>query len=150
MRPASQTYSSFWRRTEYCVLISPHATSLSDVPVVKEPILTAQTNAANEPHIHHLAMAEARRAEVHPHGRGRHQMFPAALVGQKGKHEVLEQAARVREGDVGAVRGVGGLLEEDGVAGDFADVDGDSEALAFERRVSIEPMDYLGLEGMGP
>ena len=39
------------------------------------------------------------------------------------------------EGDVGAAGGVGGLLEEDGVAGYFADVDGDCEALAcFEKR----------------
>lgn len=38
------------------------------------------------------------------------------------------------ERDVGASGGVGGLLEEDGVAGYFADVDGDGEALAcFER-----------------
>lgn len=75
-------------------------------------------------------MAEARRAEIHPHGRRRHQIFPAALVGQETEHEVLEQAARVGEGDEDAVGGVGGLLQEDGVAGDFADVDGDGEALA--------------------
>lgn len=36
----------------------------------------------------------------------------------------------MRERDVGAVGGVGGLLEEHGVAGYFADVDGDCEALA--------------------
>ena len=33
------------------------------------------------------------------------------------------------EGYVGAAGGVGGLLEEDGVAGYFADVDGNCEAL---------------------
>ena len=75
-------------------------------------------------------MAETRSAEVHAHGRGRHQIFPTALVGQKAEHEVLEQAARVRERDVGASGCVGGVLEEDGVAGYFADVDGDCEALA--------------------
>lgn len=75
-------------------------------------------------------MAEARGAEIHPDGRRRHQVFPAALIGQEAEHEVLEQAARVREGDVGAARGVRGLLEEDGVAGYFAYVDGDGEALA--------------------
>lgn len=37
----------------------------------------------------------------------------------------------MREGDVGAVGGVGGLLQEYGVAGYFADVDGDGEALAW-------------------
>lgn len=36
------------------------------------------------------------------------------------------------ERDVGAAGGVGGLLEEDGVPGYFADVDGDGEALAGE------------------
>ena len=36
----------------------------------------------------------------------------------------------MRERDVGAARGVGGLLQEDGVAGYFAYVDGDGEALA--------------------
>ena len=76
-------------------------------------------------------MAEACRAEIHPHGRGRNKVFAAALVGQEAEHEVLEEAARVGEGDVGAAGGVGGLLEEDGVAGYFADVDGDCEALAW-------------------
>ncbi len=36
----------------------------------------------------------------------------------------------MRERDVGPVRGVGGLLQEYGVPGYFADVDGDGEALA--------------------
>ena len=76
-------------------------------------------------------MAEARRAEIHPHGRGRDEVFAAALVGEEAEHEVLEEAARVGEADVGAPGGVGGLLEEDGVAGEFADVDGDLEALAW-------------------
>lgn len=82
-------------------------------------------------------MAEAGGAEIHAHGRGRHQVPAAALVRQKGEHEVLEQAARVGEGDVGAAGGVGGLLEEDGVAGDFAYVDGDGEALACGNLLSI-------------
>ena len=73
-------------------------------------ILTAQTDATNKAHIHHLAMAETGGAEIHPNGRWRHQVFSAALIGQESEHEVLEQAARVREGDVGAPRGVGGLL----------------------------------------
>ena len=75
-------------------------------------------------------MAETRGAEVHPHRPARHQISPTALVGQEAEHEVLEQAARMRERDVGASGCVGGLLEEDGVAGYFADVDGDCEALA--------------------
>ena len=62
-------------------------------------------------------MAEARRAEVHPHGRRRDEVFAAALVGEEAEHEVLEEAARVGGADVGAAGGVGGLLEEDGVAG---------------------------------
>ena len=79
-------------------------------------------------------MAETRRPEIHPHGRRRHHVPPAALVRQEAEHQVLEEAARVGERDVGASGGVGGLLEEDGVAGYFADVDGDGETLAcFER-----------------
>ncbi len=74
-------------------------------------------------------MAEAGGAEIHPDSRGRHQVPAAALVGQEAEHEVLEQAARVRERDVGAPGRVRGLLEEDGVAGYFEDVDGDLEAL---------------------
>lgn len=48
----------------------------------------------------------------------------------------------MRERDVGAVGGVGGLLQEDGVAGYFADVDGDGEALAW-RGVGVS------MEGVG-
>ena len=62
-------------------------------------------------------MAEAGGAEVDAPGRGRHEVFAAALVGEEAEHEVLEEAARVGEADVGAAGGVGGLLEEDGVAG---------------------------------
>ena len=62
-------------------------------------------------------MAEARRAEVDAYGCRRHEVFAAALVGEEAEHEVLEEAARVREADVGAPGRVGGLLEEDGVAG---------------------------------
>lgn len=76
-------------------------------------------------------MAEARRAEIHPDRRRRHQVSAAALVRQEAEHEVLEQAARVRGRDVGAAGRVGGLLQEDGVAGYFADVDGDGETLAW-------------------
>ena len=79
-------------------------------------------------------MAEARRAEIHTHGRGRDEVFAAALVGQEAEHEVLQEAARVGEADVGAAGSVGGLLEEDGVAGEFGDVDGDLEALAWRKR----------------
>ena len=76
-------------------------------------------------------MAETRRPEINSYGRRRDQIFPAGLIGEETEHEILEQAARVCERDVGAVGGVGGLLEEDGVAGYFADVDGDGEALAW-------------------
>ena len=76
-------------------------------------------------------MAEAGGAEIDPDGSGRNQVFAAALVGQEAEHEVLQQAARVGEGDVGAVGRVRGLLQEDGVAGYFADVDGDRETLAW-------------------
>ncbi len=82
-------------------------------------------------------MAEAGGAEIHPDGRGRHQVPAAALVGQEAEHEVLEQAARVRERDVGAPGRVGGLLEEDGVAGYFEDVDGDLEALGLGKGVLV-------------
>lgn len=57
-----------------------------------------------------------------------------------------------------AVRGVGGLLQEDGVACDFADVDGDGEALAGEYGVHYGDVlrgeiagdgedEYAGVEG---
>lgn len=36
----------------------------------------------------------------------------------------------MRKSDIGAVGGVGGLLQENAVAGYLADVDGDGEALA--------------------
>ena len=62
-------------------------------------------------------MAEAGGAEVDAHGGGRDQVLAAALVGEEAEHEVLEEAARVGEADVGAPGGVGGLLEEDGGAG---------------------------------
>lgn len=115
-------------------LAPPRHSTLSHIkeePSTGEIKLTAQTDAANEPHVHHAPVAETRGAEIHPHGRRRHQVSPAALVRQEAEHQVLEEAARVRERDVGASGGVGGLLEEDGVAGYFADVDGDGEALAW-------------------
>lgn len=80
-------------------------------------------------------MAETRRAEIHSYGRWWYQIFSAALIRQEAEHEILKQPTRVREGDVGAMGGVGGLLEEYGVAGYFADVDGDGEALASEDSV---------------
>ena len=110
-------------------MINPHSTPPSNSQRRFE--LTTQTNAAHKPHIHHLAVAETRRPEIHPYGRRRDQVFPATLIRQEAEHEILKQAARVGEGDVGAVGGVGGLLEEDAVAGYFADVDGDGEALAW-------------------
>ena len=57
-------------------------------------------------------------------------MSSAALVGQEAKHQILKQATRVSEGDVGAMGGVGGLLQKDAISGYFADVDRDGEALA--------------------
>ena len=91
-------------------------------------------------------MAETGRAEVHPHGRWRHEVFPAALVGQEAEHQILQEAAWVRERDVGASGGVGGLLQEDRVAGYFADVDGDCETLAWfgGGRVGVSRLPFFG------
>lgn len=84
-------------------------------------------------------MAETHRAKIHTYCCWWHQIFSATLVGEETEHEILKQAARVRESDVGAVGGVGGLLQEHAVAGYFADVDGDGEALALENfGISIE------------
>ena len=57
----------------------------------------------------------------------------ARLVRQEAHHQVLQQAARVPgEVDIGAARGVGGLLEEWGGGGEFGDGDGDPQALRGE------------------
>lgn len=77
-------------------------------------------------------MTETGRAEIHPCSRRGHEILSAGLVRQEAEHQVLQQPARVREGDVDSGCGVRGLLQEDGVAGYFADVDGDGEALAWE------------------
>ena len=86
-------------------------------------------------YIHDFPMTEARGAEVDVDSRWEDKMFPGSLVWKEGHHEVLEEAAGFGKGHVDPLCGVGGLLEEDGVAGEFADVDGDVEALAGEDAV---------------
>jgi len=104
-----QTYGSFGRRAE-----------------------NAQTDTAHKAHIHHRPMAKTRRPEIHAHRRRRHQMPPGARIGQKRHHQILQQTPRLLELHVHASGGVGRLLQEYGVTGDFADVDGDREALGGE------------------
>lgn len=61
-------------------------------------------------------------------------MIPRGLVGKVGEHEILEET-RSRlfvQRHVNPTRGVSGLLEEDGIASKFEDVDGDAETLAGE------------------
>ncbi|KAL8647967.1 MAG: hypothetical protein Q9210_005246, partial [Variospora velana] len=72
---------------------------------------------------------------------------PADLVRQKRHHQVLQQALGVVDVHEDATRGVGRLLEEDGVAGEFGHVDGDGEALAGEDGVGEG--DVLRGEGAG-
>ncbi|KAL8968210.1 MAG: hypothetical protein Q9197_004999, partial [Variospora fuerteventurae] len=100
-----------------------------------------------EAQIHHLPMTKARRPEIHPDVPGTHEVPPADLVRQKRHHQVLQQALGVVDVHEDAARGVGGLLEEDGVAGEFGHVDGDGEALAGEDGVGEG--DVLRGEGAG-
>ena len=79
--------------------------------------LTTQANTTNKPHIHDPPMTETRRPEVYTPFRRHHQIPPATLIGQEPHHQVLQQSARVLELHVDPVRGVGRLLQEDGLAG---------------------------------
>lgn len=94
--------------------------------------LTAQANTAHEPNVYDIAVAETCCPEVHPYLRGLDQIPPTGLVGQKTHHQVLQQTLRMFQLDIGAPRGVRRLLQEDGVTGDFGNVDGNAEALAGE------------------
>ena len=94
-----------------------------------------KTDGAHKPDIDDPAVAEASRAKVDI-DTGRQDEMPAgALVGQKRHHQVLQQAAGFVEGDVDTLSGVGGLLQEDGVAAELAHVDGDVQSLAGEDAV---------------
>ena len=66
-----------------------------------------------------------------------HEVLARRLIRQVRHHQVLQQALFLLGGggDVDAAGGVGGLLQEDGVAGEFQDVDWDVQALAGEDRV---------------
>jgi hypothetical protein len=83
-----------------------------------------ETDAADKTHINHLPMAETRSAEINVHTGREYQMTPRLLVWKEGEHEILEESSWSSEGHVNASGGVAGLLEEDGVAGEFTDVNG--------------------------
>lgn len=75
-------------------------------------------------------------------------MGACALVREEAEHEILEEAGWVGcDGDVDAAGGVGGLLEECGVAGELYDVDGDVEALAGEDAVHYGDVVVGGVGG---
>ena len=93
---------------------------------------TAQANTAHKPNVHDISVAKTSRAEIDSDLRGIDKTPSTSLVRQKAHHQVLQQPAGVLQLDVGAARGVGRLLQENGVASDFGDVDGDAEALAGE------------------
>lgn len=57
------------------------------------------------------------------------------LVRQEREHQVLQEPSRRIDSHVDPARRVAGLLEKDGVAGEFADVDWDVQALAGEDAV---------------
>lgn len=94
--------------------------------------LTAQTDAADEADVDDVAMAEAGGAEVDDVLCGTHEVGACGLVREEGHHEVLQEALGAAEVHVRALRGIRGLLEEDGVAGQLEDVDGDAQALGGE------------------
>lgn len=99
-------------------------------PRGREP--TAQANTAYEANVHNISVTETSRAEINPDLRGADQTPPTGLVRQEAHHQILQQPAGVFQLDVGAAGSVGRLLQENGVTGDFGDVDGDAEALAGE------------------
>lgn len=98
-------------------------------------IRTAQADAAYESHVHHVPVTKTSRAEIHSDLRRAHQVPATGLVRQKGHHQVLQQTPGVFQFDVGASGGVGCLLQEDGIPGNFRNVDGNAKTLASENCV---------------
>ena len=70
-------------------------------------------------------MTEASCAEIDVDLTGQDEVPAGGLIGEERKHEVLKEPTRVLEMHVYASCGVGGLLEENGIAGDFTDINRD-------------------------
>lgn len=95
-------------------------------------------------------MTETRGAEIDALAFTRqNEVLPRRLVRQIRHHEVLQQTLFLlcRRRDVHAPRGVGGLLQKDGVAAEFEDVDRDVQALTGED--GVHDRDVLRCEVAG-
>lgn len=112
MRAAGQAVRSLWRLAE-----------------------DTQADTTHEPDIDDFPMAETRRAEVDVDPRRQDQVSSGPLIRQEREHQVLQEPPGRIYGHVDPARCVAGLLEEDGVASEFADVDWDVQALAREYAV---------------
>lgn len=95
----------------------------------------AQADTAHEPNVNDLSVAETRRAEVDVDPRREDQVPSRPLIREEREHEVLQESAGRGYRHVDPACGVAGLLEEDSVTGELADVDGDVQALAGEDSV---------------
>ena len=70
-------------------------------------------------------MTETCCAEVDVNLARHNKVLTGGLIREKRKHEVLKEPTRVVEMHVYASCGVGGLLKENSITSDFADINGD-------------------------
>ena len=70
-------------------------------------------------------MTETCRAEIDVNLAGHDEVLAGSLIGEERKHKVLKKSTRILEVHVYASCGIGGLLEENSVTSDFADINRD-------------------------
>jgi hypothetical protein len=70
-------------------------------------------------------VTETGRAEINVNLAGHDEVPAGSLIREEHEHEVLKEPTRILEVHVYASCGVGGLLEEDSVPSDFADINRD-------------------------